>query len=428
MKVPRPRFLLLGVVLAAGATLLLGGTHGFGRGSDDVPAARVARGALSRTVRAEGVLKARKATPLLAPVADDDVSYKIGWILDDGMPVKTGDVVVRFDPTETENTLLGSRADAAAVDTRVRRERAESGAALSNLSRDAEMARRERTTAETFQSRDPELYSRIEIIEADIDVDLAGSRERHAREVRSVREEVSRFQLDLLGIDRKKAGLKIGKAVKQLGSLEVRAPHDGIVVLKRDWKGDTPQVGQSVWGGFPLAEIPDLSLVDAEVWVLEADAGGLATGRKGTVRVESRPLEAIAATVTQVDALAKPRLRGVPVQYFGATLALSRTDPATMKPGQRIVALLDLSDGEPALTVPLPAVHDRDGKKVVFRRDGSSWRAVEVEVGASALGRVAVTKGLAEGDLVALVDPRKPRGAAPPSPGPGAALPGGSGS
>ena len=424
MRLLRGRPVLLALFLAAGATLLVGGTHGWRGRGDDVPTARVESGALVRTVRAEGILKARKATPLLAPVADDDASYKIGWILDDGSPVKAGEVVVRFDPTETENTLTAGRADAATVDTRVRREKAEAGAALSNLSRDAELAHQERTTAETFQSRDPELYSRREIIEADIDVDLAGSRERHAREVRVVREEVSRFQLDILGIDRRKAGLKIGKAEKQLGSLEVRAPHDGIVVLKRDWKGDTPQVGQSVWSGFPLAEIPDLSRVDAEVWVLEADAGGLATGRKAKVTVESRPGETISASVTQVDALAKPRVRGVPVQYFGAVLELSRTDPATMKPGQRIVALLDLSDGAPALTVPLPAVHDRDGKKVVFRREGSAWRAVPVEVGASALGRVAVTKGLVDGDLVALVDPGKPR-AKRPSPGPGSGLPAG---
>src|SRR5204862_4178147 len=124
--------------------------------------------------------------------------------------------------------------------------------------------------------------------------------------------------------------LRITNAQKGLSALEVRAPYDGILVLQRDWRGEVPRVGSNVWRGMVLGEIPDLTAMKAEVFVLEADAAGLAAGKKATVRIESAPGVIYPGTITQVDKLARPRTRGVPVQYFGVTVTLDRTDPAAM--------------------------------------------------------------------------------------------------
>lgn len=376
-----------------------------------VPTLVVARSPLVRTVVAEGVLKAVDATPVRVP--GNDVSLKVGWMIEDGSPVKAGDVVVRLDPTATVKLLANGRAERATADYRGEKDRAESGAVVANLGRDAEQARRERTTAESFQSRDPELFSRHEIIEADIDVDLATQKERHAVASRSERVGLARTSRDLVALDGKTAQLKIDKAERELAALELRAPHDGIVVLRRNWRGELPQVGQVVWSSQTLAEIPDLTDLEAEVWVLEADAGGLAPGRPATVSLESHAGTSVPATVKSVDALARPRLRNVPIQYFGAVLSLSTTDPARMKPGERVAATLDLGGEEDALVVPRHAVFERGGKTVVFRLTKGEFTAVPVTLGASALGRVAIAGGLDEGDVIALVDPEARPEAAP---------------
>lgn len=381
-----------------------------------VPTFVVRKGPLSREVRAEGVLRAVDATQVRVP--GNDVSLKIGWMIDDGSPVKAGEVVLRLDPSQTVKLLADGRAERATSDRRGEKDRAESGALVANLGRDAEQARRERTTAETFQSRDPELFSRHEIIEADIDVGLATRKEKHAVTSRSEREGLSRTSHDLIALEGRKAQLKIDKAERELAALELKAPHDGIVVLKRNWRGELPQVGQVVWSGQALAEIPDLGRLEAEVWVLEADAGGLVPGRPATVSLESRGDAPIPATVKSVDALARPRLRNVPIQYFGAVLSFAGTDPARMKPGERIVATLDLGGEKDALVVPRNAVFERGGKSVVFRRERGAFSPVPVTLGASALGRVSVVSGLAERDVIALVDPEA-RPSATPSPAPG---------
>lgn len=404
----RTRALGLGIAIAALAAVCAV-RRGGSTAPADVPVLAVKRGALVRKVRAEGNLKAAKATAVAAP--GNDATYKIGWLIEDGSRVKKDDVLVRFDPTELEKELEAGKAEGATADRKTDKEKAESGTAIANLGRDAEQARRELEVSRTFQSKDPELWSRHEIIESDIDVELAGRRVENARTTRGIREEMSKASLEILAIDRRKAGLKIDKAARDLAQVTVRAPHDGIVVFRRDWKGDIPEIGSVVWSGFPLAEIPEVKELEAEVWVLESDVGGLAPGRPAKVVVEAHPESPVDAKIKSVDALAKPRMRGVPVQYFGVTLTLA-TDPKTMKPGQRVVATLLPGDEAGVLAVPRQAVFERDGKTVVFRRARRGFDAVEVKLGASSAGRVVVTAGLKEGDVVALRDPEKKTDAA----------------
>jgi multidrug efflux pump subunit AcrA (membrane-fusion protein) len=408
----------------AAVVLLFGGARAARRLSplSNIPLVTVAPGSFARRVKAEGNLKATKATPLVAP--GTDISLKIAWLMEDGSPVKKGDVVVRFDSTQTEKTLESGRSDRGTSIARTSKSEAESGAAIRNLDRDGRQSHRELESARTFQGRDPEIFSRHAIIEADIDVSLAGSREQNAYGTKAKKEKLATADRDLLGIERRKADTKVSRAEREMLALAIVAPHDGFVVFQRDWRGELPAVGQTIWSGFKVAEIPDVSALAAEVWVLEADAGGLAPGQRATVVVESDPDASWAGNIERVDSVPKPRVKGVPVQYFGVTVVLDRVDPARMKPGQRVEAALALDARENALAVPRQAVFEREGKKIVWRRKGGAFEAVEVVLGPIALGTVVVVKGLKAGDVVALRDPA--RGADDGAQAAAAAGPGGS--
>ena len=112
-----------------------------------------------------------------------------------------------------------------------------------------------------------------------------------------------------------------------------------------------------------------------------------------------------AAKIKKVDTLAKRRTGWIPVQYFGATLELARTDPAVMKPGQRVRAVLALDRRPDAISVPRNAIFEKDGKKIVYKRAGAEFTPVAVTLGPAAVGRVVVEGGLSAGDEIALRDP-----------------------
>ncbi len=378
-----------------------------------VPVLRVAPEDFERRVPAPGNLKAVTATPISVPTGVPG-PFRIGWVAPDGSRVKQGDVVIRFDPSAMEKRLVDAGDDLKENRLTMEKKQIEGAAELRKLEQDAAMARLELADAKQFQKKDALIFSRADIIESEIDQGLAEEREGHAQATRQTRQKLSGTEAALLQIKIRQADAKISQARAALQALTVTAPHDGVLILKRNWRGETTRVGDSVWNGQPLAEIPDLSRMEAEVYVLEADAGGLTPGRQALVTVESAPGVTWPAKIARVDALAKPRIMGSPVQYFAVTLALARTDPRVMKPGQRVQATLFLEQRKDALLVPRQALFDREGRTVVYRRSGKGFAPAEVKLGPSTLGRVVVESGIRRGDVLAMRDPTRPAGAAPP--------------
>lgn len=393
---------LLVVALVTVAAWLVPRVRGGQNG--EIPTVGVERTDFERRVRAEGVLSAVRATPL-GPDPAIRRSLRIAWMAPDGSRVKAGDPVVRLDPTELEEQLESAQGELERARLKIDKEGTESGAELENLDRDAALAALELEAAQEFQKVDADLFSRQEIIESQIDETLARHKKSHAEATRKSRQDLSRADLSLLHIDRRRAREKIEEAERQLAALEITAPHDGLVVFQRDWRGNLPRVGDQVFRGNVLAEIPDLSKMQVELYVLEADAGGLEAGKPARVYLDSHPETVYEATVERVDALAKPRLRNSPVQYFSAVLALAESDPDRMKPGQRVRAVLTLEQVPNALVIPRQAVFEKDGERIVYRRNGAGFEAVPVTLGVLGLGRVQVVEGLAEGDEVALTEP-----------------------
>jgi multidrug efflux pump subunit AcrA (membrane-fusion protein) len=373
----------------------------------------VERGDFVRRVRADGNLEAVDAT-ILGPPAEVTRGLKIAWLAQDGALVKAGEVVIRFDSTELEEELRDGEFDRATVETKIEGKLFREEGHQRNLDRDVELAEVELDYARTFQSKDEQIFSRNEIIEAEIDQDLALRRKDHASESGRIQQALGQTELDLLTIKRRKAEIKIDQAVSGLAALEVRAPHDGIFVLKRQW-GRKPEIGQMVWRGMAVAELPKLDRMQAKVYVLEADAGGLESGVPAVVILDSQPDMVYPARVEQADALAQRRSRRSPVQYFGVVLALDRTDPV-MKPGQRIEAVLTFDERKGVLSIPPQAIFEKDDEKFVYVREAGGFEPKTIEIGPIGLGRVVVESGLREGDLVALRDPtRAPDAAGSPS-------------
>jgi len=358
----------------------------------------------SRVITAEGTLKAVHSTPISPPMTVRQ-PMKLGWLALDGTFLKKDDVIAQFDRTEFESMLLSGQEDRTTASNKLTKANTDAATTRTNLRRDAHLAQSELDSARKFKFDDAEVFSRYQRIESEVDETLAGSRKQHAEDVLGIRESLARTDRDLISIEDRRAGMKIQKAEDGLKSLQILAPHEGILVLQRNWRGEIKRVGDMVFPGEPFAEIPDLREMQAEVFVLEVDAAGLAVDQKVALRVESHPNVTYTGTVKSVDKIARPRFRNVPVQYFGVTIKLDKTDPNIMKPGSRVRATLEVEKQANAFAIPRQALFEKDGKKVVYRRRGDKYEATPVAIGSSSAGRIVVMKGLVAGDELALRDP-----------------------
>jgi HlyD family secretion protein len=368
-----------------------------------VPTVTVAMGPFTRTVSAEGVLKPVKTTLVAAPTKARD-SLMIAWMLDDGDPVKKGDVVVRFDPGEATQRLADSKADRTAADSKSEKERTLASSTLHERDRAARLTREEIARNQQLGKKDPRFFPKSEVIESEIDDGLYAQRLSHAKEARKIEEKLARSKLDLVAIERRKADVFNQQAQDTLDELELRAPHDGTFVLQRWGFRGVLKAGDRAFPGMRIAEISTSERMDAEVFVLEADAGGLATGRAATVVLEAQPDVVWQGKVKRVDPFPKPRQPEVPAQYF-ATLLSMKGNTSGLRPGQRLHATIVLEEQPQAMVVPRQAVFRRDNDSIVYRRAGARFEPVKVQLGPGTVGRLVIASGVKPGDRLALRDP-----------------------
>jgi multidrug efflux pump subunit AcrA (membrane-fusion protein) len=357
-----------------------------------------------RMVLAEGYLRAVKAAPITSPI-DVPGSQRVAWLAENGALVRQGDVVLRLDAEPMRRELADGRTDLAIAEAKIAGAQARTETQKRALLLDAEQAEREQEQQTRFARRDERIYSRNDLLESQIDRELAQERASNARGRSTIVAQQGRTEIELLQIEKAKAELQIRQAERGLAALTVLAPHHGMLVLERNWRGETARVGGDVWPGQKLAEIPDPSQMQAQCYVLEADAAGLAAGCAASLIVEAWPHRRFPARVASVDALAKKRHEQVPVQYFEVLVLPETTDREVMKPGQRVRAEIVLESLDSAMSVPRQAIVEREGKTLVYRRSGGAFEPAEVKLGAHGLAHAVVVSGLEEGDEVALGEP-----------------------
>ena len=223
-------------------------------------------GRFVREVEARGTLKAVTATPIVAPVQSRR-AQKVAFLAQDGAFLKKGDLVVEFDPYDAQREAADGQADLAAAKAKIDKAKAEGGKNQRSIAIDREVARGNLSRAEQFRLTDETLYSRNQIIESRLSRELAAVQLDVSGKRLAASGTLSAAERALGEIDTAKANLKLDRARQSLGALHVTAPHDGLLVLERNWRGETTFVGDTLWPGQKVGELPDLSQLEAKVFV-----------------------------------------------------------------------------------------------------------------------------------------------------------------
>lgn len=379
-------------------------------GPDDLtPTRPVERRDFVQRITVEGELEAETSTQLSVSLQVPR-RIRLAWLEDEGKKVEAGQLVARFDALEMQRQLEDGQGDHRKASLEIERTRIESDIEVSRLGTELQIADLELGHARDFQKLDNNVYARRDILQDAIDGELAQARKEHSADAAATQQALAQTELDLLDIQQRQAQMQIDQSQEALAGLEIRAPHAGILQLSRDWQGEPPRVGAEMWRGQSIGKIPDLSTLQARVYVLEADAGGLAEGKAAEVVIEAHPQTTLRATIRSIEALAKPRFPGSPVQYFGVVLGFEPEDLQAMqadimKPGSRVRATLLLESLDDALVVPRQAIHSHDGGSQVYVRGADGFTPRSVELGPTSLGWAVVTSGVSAGEVVALAEP-----------------------
>ncbi len=162
------------------------------------------------------------------------------------------------------------------------------------------------------------------------------------------------------------------------------------------------KVGDNVFAGMALAEIPDLNTLELEGKIEETDRGRIAVDQSVKVHIDSLPELDIKAKVGQISPMAEQSNEFPRTRSFRAWAAMQNPDPR-LRPGMNGGMDIIIRKVPNAISIPSKALFTRGGKPVVYVAEGKIYVPMEVEVLARNPDEVAIS-GIPAGSMVTLVD------------------------
>jgi HlyD family secretion protein len=404
MKLRNVVTLLLTLALLGGASFGLWRLTS-ARAAESLPTAVVRKGDFFVTVQCRGELRARTTRQIVAPVNVPDL--RIVWMAQAGSRVKEGDPVVRFDPSSAKQQLQEKEAQLQQMEAQLKQTEAESRLLGEDDKRELNESgyQVERAKIEAIRAG---LKSKLDGETAEVDLGLADQKKSVQQAKLKFNEASSGAKIASIRRQRDKAEADVEITKMRLERMELKAPLTGMMNylqnFSQGWMNAKPfKVGDQVWPGSVIGEIPDLKTIEMEGKIEEIDRGQMTVGQDVRVRIDSLPEVTFPAKLDQLSPLTEMGFEWPPTRSFKGYASIAKDD-SRLRPGMNGRMDVVLRKIPNALSVPSKAIFTRNGKPVVYVEKGGNYVPVEVEVDARNPDEAAV-KGVAEGSRVTLSEP-----------------------
>jgi HlyD family secretion protein len=408
---------LLRFLLIAGVVALLGFGIAFAvqqlrPAPKIIPTTRVQKGTLSVDVETNGELHTPHSAMLVAPSVNG--TLQIVHMAKTGAPVKAGDIVIEFDPSEQEYNLEQSRSQLAEAEQQIVKTEADSAVKAAEDKVALVKAQFDVRRAELEVGRN-ELVSDIDGKKNLLALEQA---KRHLEQLQqdiTSRTASNSASLALLVEKRRTAELGMKQAQQSIDNMKLKSPIDGLVSVKDNQEalggGWAPGVtlpqyreGDVVYSGRFLAEVLDVSHMEAVAKVYESDRPNLTEGQTAEIRIDAEPRAIYQAKVKSIAGMASRGDWGpATIRRFEVTLdLLSHAGP--VRPGISAEIIVRGTQLKDQLYLPGQCLFEKDGKPVVYVKHGDHFEATEPKIKLRTENRI-VLENLPEGTEVALVNP-----------------------
>src|SRR5499426_2134422 len=365
-------------------------------------AAEVKRGSIKKVLLLDGELRAVRSRTIFGGSSWDDV--KIVYMPPEGTVVKAGDLVLELDSTNTLNKIKDTDEKIVAAENEIVRVRSQHESALRDL--EVELSKLWLTYEQAkLKAKVPnEVISRREFQDAQLLLEKGKAEyENHLNKIEQKKKEQA-AELQVKVIEKDKLKVQLDRAKHNLEGMRIKAPTDGMALYNDHWNERRKlQIGDVVWGGWPIVRLPDLTEMEVLAQVNEVDGPRLSIGAKAEVKLDSYPDKVITGEIKEISQTAIKASWMAKAKIFRVTISLDQTVMEIMKPGMSAQVSIIISETQPNLLVPRSTVKFDGERALVTRIEGAdARREVAVTILASdGLNYLVADNGaLKEGDHI----------------------------
>ena len=153
--------------------------------------------------------------------------------------------------------------------------------------------------------------------------------------------------------------------------------------------------GDSIFVGWPVVSLPDLSSLTVEAKLPDVDDGLARPGMEALCTLDAYPGETFRGRVVDVSAVAQEDSPRRPLlRFFAVEIQLDQLDPRRMRPGMSVRIEVLRPEVRRALLAPRAGLDLAANPPRALLADGGS---VEVKLGQCSNAECVVEKGLEEG-------------------------------
>jgi len=413
------------LALAIGASLVCVAIAGFAMvhwaapktAALDVPIETVKRGDLTMRVTVTGEMRASQSQMLTAPPIGGG-ALQITHLLHTGTAVKKGDLVIEFDPAEQKYNLEQQRSELMQAEQEITKAKADAAVVAAEDKVALLKARFDVRRAELDVQKN-ELVSPIDAQKNNLALEGAKRVLAELEQDVKSRSASNQASISLAEEKRNKAKLAMDQAQSNIEKMRVTAPMDGLIALEKNegaaggffFSGmSLPEYreGDQVEPGRTVGQVIDPSGLELAAKVGELERNNIKLGEAVDIQLDSLPRDTFHGTVkTLGSGSAHMFWDDDSGTKFEVSVKLTSVD-SRMRHGMTAHVFIEGDTRKDVLYIPRQVLFLKDGKRIVYVRDGNNFDPREVKVEAENESRAAID-GLGAGTEIALVDPMAPR-------------------
>lgn len=369
---------------------------------------KIRKGNLEVVVNCKGEVRGEKFTEINLPevICDEELrifQFKIADVVLEGKAVKKGDYIAKLDDSQIVTNMRNNMQEKEKEDADLRNVVLDSTVTLSQrreainnarldleyLKIDLEQSKYE---SEAYQRKTRMNYQKAEMEIEKIRRNYLLERNRLKLQVSRYQERVARYQD------------KIEKYQAALAATTITSPEDGIVMFAKDWAGKTYGKDSQINIWRPaIATLPDMSVAVSEVFVREIDISKIELDDSVRITIDALPERLFWGKVIKIANIGEDH-KDFDMKVFRVVVRFDQSDKE-MKPGMNASNDIIIASYQGKLLVPLKGIFTKNGKQLVYLKNGSKVTEQPIEVIAENEQFGVVEEAVKEGDVVLLYQP-----------------------
>lgn len=361
---------------------------------------KVIKGPFYMKVHAIGQLKSTNSTHIGPPNVADLWNYTIASMIPEGTEVKPGEVILAFNAKELMEKWQLKKSELDTIIQELEKNRLVEQEAYENFLLQVSEMRVQREKAAQKANQPEEFTALNEVKKLRMELELAQLQESLALKRLSNQKTGMFTRIRVLENKRKRLENEVNDLQRNIAKMRIKAPRAGVVVYATDWRGRKKNVGDSVWVGAQVMEVPDLSQMEVAAVIPEPLAGKIKIAQDAEIRLDANPDKVYRGKVKSLGSIFRTKSSEQPAIVFDAILSVLDPNPEQMRPGMAASVDIIIAAKQNVLQIPESAlVYDEKGL-FVLKKKWSGTTRIPITIGARSADMVEVLSGLSENEEI----------------------------